>query len=431
MKRQFHDNQNPLRKYYSVFLWGLLLVGISSCYSNKPSGDEIVPVPQNSSEDIQKKVEFLGEVIEDYPEKPEYYYRRAVLYLRLNKERLAKTDIENALKLDSLAGKYHFIHAQILDIMGKSEEALQSANRAEKQKARDIELDLLLGKLYFENQKPQKSVQHLQKIEKIFPKRPEVHYYKGKSYFALEDTSHAVNSFLTATVLRPDYPEAYEALGKLFNEYRKPHTALRYINKGIENCSRKASLYFMAGHANRKLSRYNKSMECFKNAVKSDSTFWQASLYLSNYFLRRESFGAGKKYLEIALSVNPDIKNGYLRLGWLYEKYVKDYKTSLTYYQKAQSKDTENEGIQKAMERVNRKIADEEYKKSPEYQEKLRLLREKYRRRNDSLRKVAAQSETESETEPVSESKPEAEEKVQPEPKPRPTPQPKEDSDNQ
>jgi len=421
MKTQFHDNQNLLQKYYSIFLWGFFLLGISSCYSNKPSGDEVVPIPQNSSEDIQKKVEFLGEVIEDYPEKPEYYYRRAVLYLHLNKERLAKTDIENALKLDSLAGKYHFIHAQILDIMGESEQALKSANRAQSQKARDIELDMLLGKLYFENQKPQKSVLHLQKIEKIFPKRPEVHYYKGKSYFALEDTSHAVHSFVTATVLRPDYPEAYEALGKLFNEYRKPHTALRYINKGIQNCKRKAPLYFMAGHTNRKLSRYNKAMECFKNAVKSDSTFWQASLYLSNYFLRRESFGAGKKYLEIALSVNPDIKNGYLRLGWLYEKYVKNYKTALTHYQKAQTKDAENEGIQKAIDRVNRKIADEEYKKSPEYQEKLRLLREKYRRRNDSLRNATIQSEGETESKPEGEG----------ETRPTPTPQPKEDSDNQ
>ncbi len=382
-----------LKQLKNILQGGTLLfcIILTGCYSNKPLGDEIVPIPVNSVEETQKKIEFLGEVIEENPESSDYYFRRADLYLKINKERLAKTDIEKAIKLDSTQGKYYYIHAQILDMMQESKDALKAAQKAEKQEATETELDMLLGKLYFENDVPDKSVKHLKKIEKIFPQRSEIHYYKGKSYRQLKDTANAVASFITAIALRPDYSEAYESLGQLFNEYRKPRAALYYINKGIKNATVKAPLYFMAGHTNRKLLRYDEALDCFVNAVKSDSTYWQASHYLANYFLRKEQISKGMQYLELALSVNPDLNNGYLRLGWLYERYEKKYPTALAHYKKALSQDQDNEGIKKAITRVEKKIADEEYRKSPEYQEKLQQLLEKRKREQELLENIPAE----------------------------------------
>lgn len=356
----------------SKYLYVICFLWLTACYSDQPSGDEIAPIPTNSRATTQNKIQFLSDVIDENPKVADYYYRRAFLYLNINKERLAQTDIEKAIQIDSTQGKYHYVHAQILDIMEAPKNALVAAKKAEKQGEEAIELNMLLGKLYFQNQIPDKSVIHLKKMEKVYSKRPEIHYYKGKSYHKLRDTIRAVASFITAMQLRADYPEVYEATAQLFNDYGKPRTALRYLYKGIRKSKKNAHLYFIAGHTNRRLQRHNEALRCFSNAIKSDSTYWKASHYLANYFLRKQQISKGIRYLEITLGINPELRNGYLRLGWLYENYKKKYQIALKQYQKAKIKDSNNQAIDKSIARVEQKIKEQEYRKTPEYREKMR-----------------------------------------------------------
>jgi len=357
--------------------------------NNKVVEDRLVPLPTENAEKISQQIHFMGTLIEQYPDKAEYYFRRAKFYLAANKELLAATDINKAVELDSTKANYFFLKASILDLQGDYKKGLLAAQKAEKLGVQEIRLQKLLGKMLVLNQKMPQALPYLEKAQKIFPKDSQIYYYQGLIHSANKDTLRAVDNFGKALQIEPRYEAVFIALTDLFVQLNMPKKALEYAQNGIHRIPKSALLYYKSAKIYLRESKKIQAQDYLQRTLRADSTFWQASFELYRIYSQQKDLKTAARYLEKALREKPDITNGFLQLAWIYETQYKDFGAALKAYQKAQKSDPKNTHIDLAIERINKRIAEEAYKQTDEYRE---MLKQKWLRQKDSLKRVIADS---------------------------------------
>jgi tetratricopeptide (TPR) repeat protein len=353
----------------------LILIHISclflaSCQTQMQ--EQAAPLPAQE-EILAKQISYMNEVIEDYPNVADYYFRRAVLNLEAKKENLAQKDIDQAIALDSNKAEYYFIKAKIHEIRQEYPNALSSIKKAEEMGFTQLEADLLVGKMYYHAKDFAKAMSYLAKVQEILPNSAEIYYYRGLTYFQIQDTANAVSYLKKAIEFKRDYKESYRALIDLYNGYGAYKMALRYTSEAIKNCGRDAYFYYAHGRALWHLKSIDSAMVFYQQAFDLDAMIWQAGYQLGLYYVNKKNYLKAEQYLSKVLAQKPDIEQGHYLLAAIYEYHLKQLTDALRHYQRAQLMDKENEQIAADIRRVVRKIEYEEYKKSPQYM--LDLLR--------------------------------------------------------
>ncbi|SFF42849.1 tetratricopeptide repeat protein [Thermoflexibacter ruber] len=347
--------------------------------------EQAAPLPTQEEERLAKQISYMNEVIEDYPNVADYYFRRAVLNLEAKKENLAQRDIDQAIALDSNKAEYYFVKAKTHEIKEEYDKALTSVKKAEEKGFVQIEADMLMGKMYYHAKDFSKAMTYLGKVQEILPNLAEVHYYRGLTYFQTQDTTNAVSYLNKAIELKKDYKEAYRALIDLYNNYGAYKIALRYTSEAIRNCEKDAYFYYAHGRALWNLKSIDSAMVLYSQAFDLDATIWQAGYQLGLYCVNKKNYVKAEQYLSKVLVQKPDIEQGHYLLAAIYEYHLKQLTDALRHYQRAQLMDKENEQIAADIRRVVRKIEYEEYKKSPQYM--LDLLRKQKEEQLQQLQK--------------------------------------------
>jgi tetratricopeptide (TPR) repeat protein len=365
----------------------ILLVFALSLSCQQQIQERTAPLPAQEEEALAKKISYMNDVIEDYPNVAEYYFRRAVLNLEAKKENLAQRDIEQAISLDSTKSEYYFIKAKIHEIRDEYKASLEAIQKAESKGFSQIEADMLMGKMCYYVKDYAKAASYLGKVQEVLPNLSEMRYYRGLTYFQTQDTANAVIYLNQAIDLKKDYKEAYRALIDLYNNYGAYKTAIRYSQRAIQNCEKDASFFYAYGKSLWGLRSYDSSMVLYNQAFELDSTIWQAGYQLGLYCVNKKNYVAAEKYLSKVLVQKPDIEKGHYLLAAIYEFHLKRLTDALRHYQRASAMDRENTQIQLDIQRVVKKIEYEEYKKSPQYMLDL-LKRQKEAQLQQELQKA-------------------------------------------
>ncbi len=346
------------------YLFALMLF-ISAC--QQQIQEKTVPLPEQSEQTLAKKINYMNDVIKDYPNVADYYFRRAALNLEAKKENLAQKDIEQAILLDSTKAEYYFIKAKIHEIKEEYNESLVAGRKAESKGFKEIDADMLMGKMSYYAKDYQKAALYLDKVQEVLPDLPELKYYRGVTYFQVKDTTHAIEFLNQAIILKKDYKQAYKALIDLYNSYGAYKVALRYTQKALENCGKDASFYFAYGRSLWAVRSYDSAIVRYSQAFELDSTIWQAGYQVAMYCISKQNYVRAEKYLTKVLIVKPEIERGNYLLAAIYEYHLKRLTDALKYYQRAALMDRDNLQIQMDIRRIVKKIEYEEYRKSPEY----------------------------------------------------------------
>lgn len=350
--------------YIIFFFIGLLLL-FASC--QEQIQEQTAPLPKQDDITLVKKISYMNDIIKEYPNVADYYFKRASLNLEAKKENLAQKDIDQAILLDSTKAVYYFIKAQIHEIKEEYEEALKAGKKAEDKGFRQIDADMLMGKMSYYAKNYQKAALYLDKVQEVLPDLPELKYYRGATYFQTKDTAHAIEYLNQAIILKKDYKEAYMALSNLYNNYGAYKTSIRYTQKAIQNCGQDASLYFAYGRSLWALKSYDSAIVRYSQAFDLDNKIWQAGYQVAMYCISKQNYVRAEQYLTKVLIEKSDVERGHYLLGAIYEYHLKRLTDALKHYQRALMLDRENAQIQMDIRRVVRKIEFEEYKKSPEY----------------------------------------------------------------
>ncbi|TAH21425.1 MAG: hypothetical protein EAZ08_03640 [Cytophagales bacterium] len=348
-----------------IFFFSGLLLLFASC--QEQIQEKTAPLPKQNDITLTKKISYMNDVIKEYPNVADYYFRRASLNLEAEKENLAQKDIEQAILLDSSKAIYYFVKAQIHEIKQEYEEALKAGKKAENKGFRQVDADMLMGKMSYYAKDYQKAAFYLDKVQEVLPELPELKYYRGVTYFQAKDTAHAIEYLNQAIVLKKDYKDAYTALSNLYNNYGAYKTSIRYTQKAIQNCGKDASLYFAYGRSLWALKSYDSAIVRYSQAFDLDNKIWQAGYQVAIYCINKQNYVRAEQYLTKVLIEKPDVERGHYLLGAIYEYHLKRLTDALKHYQRALMMDRENAQIQMDIRRVVRKIEFEEYKKSPEY----------------------------------------------------------------
>lgn len=335
--------------------------------------EKTAPVLGLSEETLTKKISYMNSVIEDYPAVADYYFRRAVLNLEARKENLAQKDINQALLLDSTKASYYFVKAKIHEIRGEYKASLLAAQQAESKGFKEIDADMLMGKMSYYAKDYRNAGLYLDKVQEVLPELPEMRYFRGLTYFQTQDTANAIAYLNKAIELKKEYREAYRALVDLYSNYGAHKTAIRYSKAAIKNCEKvgsqrdDASFYFSFGRSLWALRSYDSAIVLYSQAFELDSTIWQAGYQVAMYCINKKNYEKAEKYLTKVVLQKSDIENGDYLLAAIYEYHLKRLIDALKHYQRAANLDRQNLQIQADIRRIVKKIEYEEYRKSPQY----------------------------------------------------------------
>jgi len=347
-----------------------------ACQKVDVSSEKLPPLASPTAANTTQQITFMSSIIEENPQVAEYYYRRSLLFYENNQLVAAQQDIEKALSLDKNNGNFFFVKALILAQSKQPLQALSAALMAETKGLRKVDLFLLLSRLYYETSQPIQAVLYLRKVKEILPNNAEVYYYQGLISYDVADTLNTVRYMEKALSFKTDYLEAYTYLIKLYLKNAKPTVALRYLQKAMQDATmaKNAGLNKMYGDVLQQLDRKEEKAEIiawYEKAVALDSTQWEAAYAVAQYYLSKKNYPTAANYLEKALKTRKNIEGGYYLLAAVYEYHIKNFAQAKNAYQIAQQLQPLNTNIQADIARMERRIAYEEYKKTPEYQREL------------------------------------------------------------
>lgn len=362
----------------------LTLVFALSCQKLDFSSDKIPQSSGNSNRTTAQQVAFLTEIIADEPTVSDYYYRRAVLWLENKNYIRALQDINQVLKLDKSKSKYFFVQAQILEALKNYPEALTAAQTAEKNGLKQVDLYLLLARLYYQTQQPIQTVLYLNKVKTILPKKPEVYYYQGLLSNAIADTLLTIQHMNKAIAVQPTYIEAYKFLFRLKQKYEQPYQALAILKRAMEHpvLRQDAELNQFYGEVLLQLEEKETAMNWYEKAFALDTMRWEAAYSLGKFHLEEKHYELGVSYLEKALKTNATIKGAAYLVGLVYDYHLKDFSKAKQAYEKALAAEPTNTVIADLVKKMDKRIAYEEYKKSPQF------VIDLMRKRQDSMQQT-------------------------------------------
>ncbi|WP_448520676.1 tetratricopeptide repeat protein [Rhodoflexus sp.] len=331
------------------------------------------PLPDETNNNIEKKIAYLSKIIQDNQANAEVFYQRASLNLSLGKENLALIDIDRALSLNNNEADYYWVRALALDQKADFERALVAA-----QKAENMNLDRgiqpapstfkLMGKWYYLQKDTATARRYLLAAQQSFPDHAEVYYYLGLLGRDAGDTIHTVANLRTAIDLQPNYPEAYTVLIDFYRKRGNRRLATAAAAEAVMQCPNQPRL--METYADLLMlseERESAAMRWYQQAADLSPNNWRLHYIVGMYHHRERHYAEAEKYLTTALANKPDLEKALYNLGTIYEYQYKRLPDALAKYEQAVKITPYDTVFIYSVRRVKKKIAYEEYKQSPQY----------------------------------------------------------------
>jgi tetratricopeptide (TPR) repeat protein len=370
----------PTSRFVRPWFHWLWLVGWAmlgwACENRYLKGEQLPPLPQANANSLTKRLDFMNEVIGKHPNEADYFFRRGVIYAEINKDNLALEDIGRAIGLDSGNQEYFYMQAKWLDLAGKPAEAFQSANRAERLGYASPEFTWLLGRLCFLNNAHPRAEAYLNESRTHLGERADTFYYLGIIKKQASDTLNATAFLEQAIALKPAYPEAFKAMVDMYARVGAPKKAARYAYRAVTNCPNDGELCEIYAQCLENLDENSEAIFWYEKAVKLAPRLWRANYQLAMYHYRKEHFARAARHLQVALETKPELPQGFATLAWINFKYLDNNQDALKYYELALKSTPNDVEISAMLERTKKRIAFEEYKKTPEGQAYMRRKRE-------------------------------------------------------
>lgn len=184
----------------------------------------------------------------------------------------AKRAIDIALRSDPNSAAYNYTSGQILDGLGKNEDALAAFQQAVTIDRNYPEAISELGRLHIETGNSTVGLQFLERAYSLKPNSPEVNNTIGNAYLSAQAYDKAIDHFTNAINLQPD------------NNGFRYNFSLAYIE----------------------LKQYSKALEQLQTVLDADANYWDAYLKIGVVHIARGENDSARAILNQLLQKNPD-----------------------------------------------------------------------------------------------------------------------------
>lgn len=335
--------------------------------------ESMPPLPNESNTDVEKKINYLSKIIQNNQANAEVFYQRAALNLSIGKENLALADIDRALTLKSDQAEYYYLKALALDQKGDFANALAAARKAQLLEQQEGILPSptsfqFIGKLYYLQKDTAQARRYLVAAQQAFPDHAEIYYYLGLLGKDAGDSARAVGFLKKAIELQPNYPEVYLSLIDFYKKRGNKRQAIAAAAQAVESCPNQPKL--MEIYADLLITNQERealAIQWYRRAADMWTDNWRLHYIVGMYYYRKQVYREAEKYLKTALANKPNLEKALYSLGMIYEYQQHNLPEALAQYEKAAQITPYDTTVTYSVRRVKRKIAYEEYKKSPQY----------------------------------------------------------------
>jgi tetratricopeptide (TPR) repeat protein len=179
------------------------------------------------------------------------------------------------------------------------------------------------GTAYIESRQYAAAIKELLEAEKNNPGDPTIKYYLGIAFHMKNLPEEAVRSLTGAVELKPDYSEAYNYLGLVYDGMGRYDEAIRSFQKALSNILYETPSYALNNMAwsYYKKGDYESAIARFKEAVGQENSLFSRAMLEKNIgmvYFRMEDMPQASLHLKKALDMAPEFTEARYWLGKVY-----------------------------------------------------------------------------------------------------------------
>lgn len=278
-------------RYFTVVL---LVAYLTSCGST--SSEE--PIEDSDNQRVDTLV-MLNSAIKLDPSNDSLYLAKAQYYIRNGQAKKAWDEYDRAIQTDTLNAELYYKKAKALFDQKNYTESVELTLKAlEKDPDHTVSL-VLMGWHYFIVQNYPSSLEQLNKALEQDMYLSEAYFLKGLIFYERKEFSKAASNFKTAVEQNNDYYEAWLELGFLYDEQSD-----------------------------------TLAPEFFKNAIRVRPESTEALYALAMHYQNREKLSEAITWYDELLKVDPQYKDAWFNIGYLYLIYGAFPDSSIYYFDK-------------------------------------------------------------------------------------------------
>ena len=171
-------------------------------------------------------------------------------------------------------------------------------------------------------------------ILKINPNYAQAHNNLGVIFQNSKEYQKAIKCYEKAIEIIPNYSNAHNNLGIIFKENGDTQKAINYYEKAIEIDSNYLNPYLNLGKLFQEAEEYQKAKNYYEKAIEIQPNNLVSNFNLGIIFFELNENQKAKYYYEKAIEIKPNYAEAYNNLGNIYVELGKNYE-AITYYQKA------------------------------------------------------------------------------------------------
>ena len=165
-------------------------------------------------------------------------------------------------------------------------------------------------------------------------KEPTPVYNLGVLLFNNQQYDEAIVNFKKALELNPNLINAYNYLGRAFNQKKQFNEAIAFFQKAIQINPTDPTAYINLGILLQNMNQHEKAIECFRAALRFIPNLYQAYDYLGLLLTMDDNIEEAVKCYQSSLVINPNSEMALANLGNLIARQGK-LNEAVNYYQRA------------------------------------------------------------------------------------------------
>ncbi|MCX6352291.1 MAG: tetratricopeptide repeat protein [Bacteroidetes bacterium] len=303
--------------HYSLFTIHLLFL-VSCNHPNKSLHPETDLIKDTSATGLQTAMEGINKDLKANKEDAILYIKRARVYEAMHKTIPAVSDVEKAMKLDSLNAGWHVYLGGLYMTQGFIKWSIGEFKKAINLEPKNKTAALKLGEVFYFLKNRPESFKYLNAAINIDQQLAEAYYYRGLNFRDMGMFDKAVLSFQTAIEADKNYFEAQLKLGDLFAS-KKNKLAAAYYRNALNLKPGDTRTLYARGSFYRDADSLKLAIKDFSEIIITEPENKDAHYSLGYCFYSLKDYQKGITHFTKALETDPKYAAAYYGRSLCYE----------------------------------------------------------------------------------------------------------------
>lgn len=293
-------------------LWTIMV--LLSC------GGKQSPKSNNTQSTGDSMVDQLTKQIEADADNPELLYQRATALYEKEEYEASITDLEAAMRMDSLQPKYYHLLADSYLDYYQSRKALDMMERASRLFPERIPTLLKLAEMQLILTQNENSIFTVNEILRLDPQNNDAYFLLGMNFRAMGELDRAINSFQTAVENDPEMVDAWLILGELHERNGTGSPIQYYENALLVDPTNPQVMHSKAFYLQNN-GDIPGALSVYREINEKKPQYTDAYLNAGILYMEMDSFELAFEQMNILIGVAPENPGGYYYRGMIHKAY--------------------------------------------------------------------------------------------------------------